>query len=90
MTKPAPPTARFDLFVSCDLQSRDGSLTKGGLVRNGFSEKDREGEWMWARPALGTKAAAPVTGTGLGLYLVGTTLWGLYHNGTATSQTVAL
>lgn len=87
------PSKRFDLFAAADLQSRDGGLSKGSLIHNGFAEKDQNGEqWMWQRPGLGTQVAPPIAGNGLGLYLVGTALWGLYHagTGTATSQTVTI
>ncbi len=93
MAQPPQPSSRFDLAAASELQSRDGSITKGGLVRNGFLEKDRDGElWFWQRPALGTKAAAPLTGLGLGVFYVGTVLWGMYHNGTttATSQAISI
>ena len=90
MAQPPPP-ARFNMLQATELESRDGGLTKGGLVRNGFVEKDADGElWMWQRPALGTRlSAAPLT-AGLGIYFVGTVLWGAYHgtSGTATSQTI--
>lgn len=71
---------RFDLAPK--LQSRDGSLDKGGQIRNGFlEEKKGGGAWNWQRPALVPGFAAPYTGSGLGLYLVDTALWGLYHTG---------
>lgn len=78
--------SRFDLASVSRLQSRDGGLTKGGLHRNGFVEKRKDGAvWVWQRPALNSGVAAPVTGSGMGLYLVGTTLWGVYStSGTAT------
>ena len=92
MPQPAPKP-RFDLILASDFQSRDGGITKGGLVRNGFVERDQDKEpWLWQRPALGTKAAAPLTGAGLGLFFVSTVLWGMYGTGTGTttSQTVTI
>lgn len=65
-------------------------------MRNGFAEVEPEGTsnvvWAWQRPALVHSTNAPITGSGLGLYLVGTALWGVYHNGTttATSQLLPL
>lgn len=80
---------RFDIGPAAPLQSRDGSLSKGGQIRNGFLEKDQDGKvWSWQRPALDTGVAAPFTGNGLGLYLVGTVLWGAYSTG-GTSGGVA-
>lgn len=89
---------RFDISEASKLQSRDGGITKGGLVRNGFVETNKAGRWNWQRPALGSGAAAPFSGRGLGLYIVGTgtseVLWGLFHAGTgaavATSGAVTL
>ena len=87
---PQPP-ARFNMLAATELESRDGSISKGGLIRNGFVEKDADGElWMWQRPTLGTRAAAPITGAGLGIYYVGTVLWGVFHNGTTTATSQAL
>ncbi len=79
---PGPqPSPRFDIAAVSQLQSRDGGLTKGGLTRNGFAEKSGGGLWSWQRPALATGVQAPLTGNGLGLYLVGTALWGVYSTG---------
>lgn len=73
--------ARFDLAEASQLESRDGGVSKGGLVRNGFVERDGEEVWSWQRPALNTYMAAPLVGSGLGLYGVGTVLWSMYHSG---------
>lgn len=79
---------RFDLGALSSLQSRDGSVSKGGLTRNGFVEKDGESVWSWQRPALGSGDAAPFAGSGLGMFIVGTTLYGMFSAGTATSRAV--
>lgn len=83
--------SRFDIAPQAKLQSRDGSFAKGGLIRNGFMETQKNGEvWSWQRPALLTGEAAPLTGKGQGLYLVGTTLWGVFGTNTSTSYRLEL
>lgn len=83
--------SRFDLGAASRFQSRDGGITKGGLVRNGFIEaKGTQGVWSFQRPALGTKATTTFTGSGLGLFLIGTGLFGVTNNGTAQSWSVTL
>lgn len=80
---------RFDLASVSRFQSRLGDLTKGGLVRNGFVEPRADKDtWSWMRPALVLRSSAPIVGTGLGLLIAGTTLFGLYigTSGTATSK----
>lgn len=79
------PNARFDIGAAAPLQSRDGGLDKGGLIRNGFVEKAPDGVWSWQRPALATGMAAPFAGTGLALIPYGGTLYGVISNGTATT-----
>lgn len=87
---------RFDIAAVVGLQSKGGGLGTGAQIRNGFVEAQRNGElWSWQRPALETGAVAPLTGVGLGMYLVGTQLWGLYNisstaASTATSQTISI
>lgn len=78
---------RFDISVESRFESRDGGITKGGLVKNGFSEVDGAGErWANMRPALATGVTAGIPG-GLGLFLVGSTLYGM---GTSGSWQVVL
>jgi hypothetical protein len=79
---------RFDLGDVCKFQSPFGGLSTGGLIRNGFIEPGTAGPWVWPRPALSLRQATPATGTALGLVVVGTALYGILHNGTATSYTV--
>ena len=81
---------RFDLAKESTFQSRDGGVSKGGLVRNGFTERDGEGAWSWQRPALGSGEAAPFSGQGLGMFVWGTNLYAMYFpaGGTATSGNV--
>lgn len=85
---------RFDMGPASDLQSRDGLTSKGGLIKNGFVEKDRDGAvWSWQRPGLYTGTAAPFTGTALGLILHGGTLYGVAKGtgvSTATSFSITL
>lgn len=80
---------RFDLASVSQIQSRDGGVTKGGLMRNGFVEKDRDGEtWCWQRPALVSTLAAPFGTIGQGLYVSATSLWGVYNDGTARGVSI--
>lgn len=81
---------RFDLST-VHLQSRDGSLTKGGLIKNGFVEKDVDGVWSWQRPALSSLAAG--LGTGQGLITLNGTMYSIqggtlyyYQTGISTSS----
>ena len=77
---------RFDIGATAKFQSRDGGITKGGLVRNGFTEKKgKDSVWSWMRPALGTRVAAPGTSSGMGFFRHGTQLYGMVSNGTASS-----
>lgn len=83
---------RFDLLSLAILESRDGGITKGGLVRNGYVELDGATvKWSCMRPALATHSFSPITGTGLGLFILGTVLYGLGvgTSGTSTSWTIA-
>ena len=81
---------RFDLAAASQLQSRDGGLTKGGLMRNGFVEKAAGGEsWCWQRPPLVSTFSSPFAGTGQGFYVSAAALWGIFNNGTAYSQPVS-
>jgi hypothetical protein len=83
-------TKRFDISSASQLESRDGGISKGGLVKNGFAEVDGAGErWANMRPALATSAVASFTG-GLGLFKVGTALYGMGNNGTANSWSVVI
>lgn len=79
--------ARFDIGAAAPLQSRDGGLTKGGQIRNGFVEKAPDGVWSWQRPALATSMAAPITGTGLGLIPYGGSLYGVIRGTSGTATT---
>lgn len=82
--------SRFDIGAVSQFQSRDGGITKGGIVRNGFTEiNGKDSVWSWMRPALATSAEAEISG-GLGLFKVGTTLYGMGNNGTAFSWQVTL
>ena len=77
---------RFDIGAVSKFQSREGGLDKGGLVRNGFTEKKGTNSvWSWMRPALGTEVSAPGTSTGLGFFRAGTQLFGMVTQGTASS-----
>lgn len=79
---------RFDIGATAKFQSRDGGITKGGLVRNGFLEfSGKDTVWSWMRPALATSVEAPFTGSGLGLFKVGTTLYGMGFKGTGAVGT---
>lgn len=80
---------RFDIGPAAEFESRDGGIGTGGLVRNGFLEED-EGVWSWQRPALSSGQAAPFSGTALGMLVLGTGLYGLGHNGTASSFTIEI
>ena len=83
---------RFDVSLTGELRSRDGGLSREPYIKNGFAEADT-GErpmWNWQRPALKTATNAPITGAGLGLFLVGTQLWGIYHNGTTTATSATI
>lgn len=82
--------ARFDLVAAAPLESRDGTVNKGGMIRNGFVEKDEDGLWGWQRPALGSATPAPISGSGFGLIQHGTTLYGVgaATSGTTTTWTV--
>lgn len=72
---------RFDISVESRFESRNGGITKGGLVRNGFSEVDGAGErWSWMRPSLATGVTAEIPG-GMGLFKVGTDLYGMGTSG---------
>lgn len=64
---------RFDLSSTSLLESRDGGISKGGLVRNGFVEQDGAGErWSNARPGLATSALSPFSGPGQALIPIST------------------
>ena len=80
--------SRFDISQASQFESRDGGITKGGLVRNGFSEVDGAGErWANMRPSLATSAPAAFTGSGQGLFKVGASLYGMGFEGTGTEGT---
>lgn len=81
---------RFDLASLSSLKSRDGSVAKGALQRNGFNERDGAGErWSNMRPALANGEVAPFSGSSLGLGLInlGTYLYGLYAQGVGSTAT---
>lgn len=78
------PSPRFDLAPISQFQSRDGGLGSGAQMRNGFVEKDKDGElWCWQRPALVSTFSSPFVSTGQGFYISAGVLWGVFHNGTA-------
>lgn len=81
---------RFDIGPAAEFESRDGGLGTGGLIRNGFVEKAPGGVWSWQRPGLAPGQAAPFTGTALGMLALGTSLYGIGNNGTATSFTIVI
>lgn len=83
---------RFDVSLTSELQSRDGSLSREPFIKNGFAEAGGQEQptWNWQRPALTTGTNAPISGAGLGLYFVGTVLWGIYHNGTTTATSATI
>jgi len=81
---------RFDIGPAAEFESRDGGLGTGGLIRNGFVEKAPGGVWSWQRPGLAPGQAAPFTGTALGMLALGTSLYGIGNNGTATSFTIII
>lgn len=81
---------RFDIALRANVQSRDGSITKGALMRNGFVEKEGTAGVAYQRPGLGSRTPALATGAGLGMLPVGTGLYGFYFptGGTTTSGLV--
>lgn len=80
---------RFDISAASLLESRDGGITKGGLVRNGFTDLDGAGErWANMRPSLATGVLGSFSG-GLGLFQIGSNLYGMGNNGTANSWIVS-
>lgn len=81
---------RFDLASKSQLQSRDGGITKGGLMKNGFVEKDKDGEtWCWQRPALVNTFSSPFAASGQGLYVSAAALWGVFNTGSAVGLQIA-
>lgn len=89
MPAPVPKSPRFDIGAVSRFQSRDGSLAKGGQVRNGFVEPGPTGILSWQRPALVTRTASPVVGEGLGLLVYNSTLFGVYRASAGTATTAA-
>lgn len=78
---------RFDLQPE-KLESRQGGVGTGALMRNGFTEIDAEKEhWSWQRPALATGTAAPFSGQGQALLDFGGILFGV---SSSTSWAIAI